>query len=301
MTIKLHPNAIISINENAEELLSKISKIETPKNPPQTEKGEYYSVATLTDKDIIGEMEMSLTNGFGEEKGKIFIYKKQRYGLVNSGYEDLIKNVLNIHKIKTLSDNLSFDYIKNCLFRWAKDRYRETSTENFTDYFLDKSKKVILDYEITIPVPYTTISKSFKLGNIEFIILTENIINMWFEKMDTEENTEEKTKEIEQYKRNLKRNLQGFAVGVFKCTAELNRAQEIAYYHISNSLAVLRLFSPANLFTELLNNTYEYGRKMIRTMEFFTKANGDFNHTRSVIDNGLYWKMDNRKIDSFTL
>ena len=67
----------------------------------------------------------------------------------------------------------------------------------------------------------------------------------------------------------LKKNYQGYAAGVYECDAESIRAEEMAFFHISNSLSILRLFSPANHVPGLISYAYEYGKNMVSSKTYF--------------------------------
>lgn len=298
MDIDLHPEAIKSINEKAEQLLGLITEIQLP-DSGEVKESELFPSATITDKDIIGEVELGFVNGIGEEVGKYFIFGKKYYGFVGTGYQKFLKIVQSVHKNKMISNTVSFNFIKKCLFSWAKDKYKEGGTKKFTDFLLQKIEEVIDDYEILIPVPFTTTSKPFKLGKIEFVTITENMINEWFSKSQKSYDTCEDHEKIREFKLRLQKEFQGYMAGIFRCKAEKDRAQEIAYYHMSNSLSILRLFSPANLFPELLNGAYEYGQKMIRSKEYFCIRINEYSvdFSSSILDKGLRWNVDSMAID----
>lgn len=288
--IEIHPKARENYNIKAEELLSLVKEIKIDEsNKKPASNSELYTSAIITDKDIIGEIKFSYRNGFGEDKGRAFHQGKQRFGIIDKNYEIFSVFARNIYSYKSINEVVSLKYIKENLFDWIKATYLEGMKLNYCDYLVKGIEENINDYVIWVPVPFTIISKPFRIGKIFFQTLTEKNIDEWFN-FKTMSDVEDpiQSQNIEKLKLQIKEDFQGYAVGIFKCKAEASRAEELAFENISNSLSMLRVFSPANLAHEIINGAYEYGHKMMRTKSFFISKDEGISYTSGVIDN-LYW------------
>lgn len=288
--IKLHTEAIKAINQKSFSLISNINQINLQPEYNNA-KSQFYSDVIITDKDIIGEIEHSFSDITGQEKGKGFIHNNLLYGFIHNDYLEFIRVLQFVHHQKLISDIASYDFIKKHLFHWCKDIYSKSISIDFFEYLSLKLDEFVDDYKILIPIPYTTSCNPFRIGKIYFETLTEEMVDAWFPYTNKDEN---EAKKLEQYKIELRKKYQGYLIGTFVYSAEPHKAQEIAYYHINNSLSFLRLFSSANHIPGLLNGTYQYGNRMMRTKEYMCIKSNEMGitTTSSVLDKGLYFRID---------
>jgi len=287
--IILHIKAKESFDSKANELLQLVEKIQRPSKGNKEFDSDFFC-NTITEKDIIGDIKIGYTDGFGEDKGKIFIFQNEKYGIVGDNYEQLENVALNIYRIRDIQQKVSYHFVVETLFCWIRDKSIKNLETTFTDFLEKGINDVVDDYELWIPVPFTAIEKSFSIGEIEFRKISEDVIHSWFE--DANKNIAPKELEnFNEFKLRIKRDFQGYAAGVYKCKAEAKRAEEFAYEHFSKSLSILRVFSNANLFHEVVNASYEFGFKMIRMKHFFIHkgSNGSTSYKGGVVDNGFNW------------
>lgn len=300
MHIKLHPNAKENFDNKVNEVLSRIVKIERGKPKDKHDiKSKFYATQTITSEDIIGDITINLVDGLGNEKGKIFHHNGSEYGIVNDEFKNFLKISKNIQGVKELSDIVSVEFVREKLFVWLKDSFINGKTNSFIEHFVDSIEKEVNNYEIWIPVPFTSIQKSFSLGKIKFKTITETKIEEWVNILENYNINKDDLHRIKEYKEKIKKEYQNYAAGVFECKAEPIRAHELAYYHMNNSLSILRLYSKANLMPELICGAYEYGQKMRRS-KFYFVTNNDikyFSQSSSVFDKSLHWNLDNYIID----
>jgi len=293
--IILHEKAKENINTKAKELLNLIKRKDLPKSE-SVQLNDLYASATITEQDIIGEIEMGLSNGIGVEQAKYFYWNESSYGLFDDDYIEFEKVALQISNSKTISEYVEINYTKKQLFKWLKGRFQGIENNEFIDYFLGVLELDVKSYQILIPIPFTVISRDFKMGEIEFKTLREQVIDEWF---DRNKNIEpEKQVDYANFKKRIQEKCQGYAVGVYNYTAEKDRACELAYNNLSNTLSILRLFTLPNFTCECSTILHEYGRSMIRTEEYFIiDEQNDIHYTSNNLENNLITYIDNKIID----
>ena len=291
MKMNIHPNAEKNINESAELVVKMIQKLDNSSSNPQF--NHLFSVATLTDKDIIGEFTGSTSTRFDGEIGRDFFVDDKRYGLHEEGYKKFAHVASNVCKVKEISSVLSADFVKDNLFDWAKKLFKNQIDCTFLEYLCSNAKIAIKEHEIILPVPYTIIAQPFCIGRIDFHTLTEEIIDLWFANVCFDQK-----EKVEEFKLKLKKEFQGYAVGVHRCTAEQNRAAELAMADFINSLSVLRLVSPANIHPLVTCCAYEFGHQNSRSERWisYDEKAVSFVHHVGIIDKDIPWYVSTQQI-----
>lgn len=299
MSIVLHPDAQNNFNEKSQILIKLIKEVQSFKPLEKNEfQPGFYTTGTISKKEIIGNLNIDLVDQAGKEAGKLFFHKGKQFGLIGDDYHDFEKLTHNIQNTNVLRNIISVEFAKETLFEWLVKSFSNNIKSSFVEELINRSEKSIHNYEVWVPIPFTSLF-SFYLGKILFKQISKEIIDKWIKLIERKERNEEEMKKLKKYERKFRKNYQGFAAGIYNCKAERIRAHELAYYHINNSLSVLRLFSPANHIPNILCGTYEYGQKMVRTKSFFliNEKENVFSEVSQVIDIGLHWNVDNFVIE----
>ncbi len=287
--LTIHENAKKNFVNKTEEILSFFELYNIPKQPEI--KSEHYVFATITDKDIIGEIKYHyLINGLGENVGLVTFKKSDRYYINEDNYKKVRILIEQISSLKDIKNYLSVKFIDKLMSDWLVGRFSKEFETSFIDYLLEKAKDSVEEREIWIPIPYTSSIREFKLGQIYFKTVSEKIIKSWFEpKNDNQNKRNEDDKVI--FIKKLQEELQGFIAGICNVVAEPEKAKEIAYDEVSKSLSILRLLSPANFHPQLIVGAYEYGWKVYESEKclLLSDAGKSFRMIERVRDKGLHW------------
>ena len=298
--LEIHDKAKENFNKKATELLSLVKQLEIDRDNVKEEVDENtqpYISATLTEKEIIGEITIGYTDGFGVDRGKAFHINKNRYGIIDDDYTVFLNVVSNLYSIKQVGSILSIKFLKDNLFTWIKNSYINGVEVEYIDFLLSNADQVVQEHKIWLPIPFTRIGKDFSLGKISFVTITKSLIDDWFslgEKMSSDPSNVQK---LEEFKNRIRKDFQGYAAGVFSCIAESTRAVELAYENFTNSLNLLRVFSGANLVHEISNGAYEYGHKMIRMEKYFIKKGDIISYSEGIIDKSIHWNIQRHDVD----
>lgn len=291
ISFEIHPDAKDNFDRKAHEVLSSVTKIDRTETATSKE-SKFYIVDTISESDIIGDIRIELTDGLGNQIGMIFHANGDEYGIVREDYFKLVRLATEIQRTKQLQNIVSVDFIKEELFKWAKNSFLNRTTTSFIETMFEKLRHAIRRYEIWIPVPFTSIDEDFSLGKIHFRTITKEKISEWFNIPKEQINNEEQRKQLDELEEKIKKDLQGYAAGVYECEAEIGRAQELAYKCFAESLSILRLCSPANFTPRLICAAYEYGYKMIRASRYLAVGKDHFSISDAIFDKGIHWNID---------
>lgn len=288
----MHPEAIKYFNKKAEEAIVLVKKKQEPKHQKENNLNGHYVAHKINKEDIIGEMELSITNTFGDDLGFHFKINQEDYGITGDDYTQIIKCVVKIQKDKHYREILSVNFILEKYKKWIIDRYQKKEKKDFISFLEYDLNKVVNKYQVWVPIPYTSTEKEFSIGNVMIRKISEDIINSWL-RIDNDKNNAEMLQKIEKYKTEIRKKYQGYAAAVYEYKAEPIRAQEIAMDHISDALSILRLFSPSSFSSRLVSGIYEYGQGLMESKNLFLigPVNLKFLEISKPISKGMRWKI----------
>jgi hypothetical protein len=300
MSIEIHPDAKANYDRKALSLITLVREVPL-REAPTTFQPDLHVSHNIDLKESLGEPKFGRVNHLGQEVERSFFYDDKLYGFTGDEYLEYSALAVNIQKSSSIRNILSLDFVKDDLFSWIQISLKEHSQTSFIDHLIHNGNAAVKKHTIWIPIPYTSTQASFTIGNISYEIMSRELLDQWFTYGKQAAHSPEEEKGIEDYKHKLRKDCQGYAAGVYICTAEPIRAQELAYLHLNNSLSILRLFCPANHIPGIISGAYEYGRNMIRSKQYFIEDREDqfFIDNSELLDRGLIWNIDSRDIAAF--
>lgn len=278
MKLELHPDAVKNFNEKAEALLLELNtehKLQK-KSFSTTFKPDIFVAKHLTQKDIIGEMRVGMVDVFGNEVGKFFDAGNMLMGLKEDSFLKLKRLSEDMQRTKALSDRVSVKLVNDLIFEWMKNKYKNTTDLSMIDFVLEKCEGELKEIEIWIPVAMLLIQSEIKLGKIIFKTMSGKIIDAWSTQWQSNNpNKEDKVKQLFDEKR---KKIQGYAAATIKLFAEPERAYEIAQEEAEKAISLLRIFSPASFFPQVVSYCTMIGRENIESKLYFTLHEGQLHN-----------------------
>jgi hypothetical protein len=272
--LELHPDAAKIFNDKASSLLCEIAPLPAelqPNHKPSFQSDGFVS-GHIKEKDIIGEIKLSLVDHTGKEMAKIFRYNGKEIGFYGDNYKKLVNLAEDIQRTATFHDTVSVILVKDLLFEWMKERYEDSTALLMTEYLLAKCKESLKELEIWIPIAMTNVQSEIEIGNVVIKSITRNMIDRW--QKDCCADTQQDKAKIEEHFRKVRRNLQGLASATVTLFAEPLRACEIAFAEAEKSIGILRFYSPANFFPELCSHCTILGKESIETVKYLVFKDG---------------------------
>jgi len=297
MDTHFHQEAKKSYQKDIIEILKAISEVSfSPK--PQIET-EHYISAVITEKDIIKPIEyIKLTDTKGQIVSFEFAKNEKTYSLPEVSFKKLQSIADKIKKTKTIIDLISYDYIIDSIIEWIIENFQNIEYVDYFELLENKISSIVKEYEFWIPIPFTSISSEFKLGKIFYKTISVNIINSWFNPIIKKNTDEQKKNAIKESKLIFQKEFQGYCAGTIIIKAEKQKAVELAYTYLSESLSILRLITPPNFNFYLLSPLYEYGWNMYESNKYliYELSKKNFTQASGIRDNNLRCHIDSLQI-----
>ncbi len=280
MKIELHAEAVRRYTERINELLIRL----IPK-PSNKEKKIPFDSGLVT-KEIMTEEIINL--GFSSEEdctGKktsmFFKFKDHFYGLSGEDFKDFVRLCEDIQKSSNLNEYASIEFLSKTLFNWMQLRYCNQTIDNALDYLILKCEEEIKAYEVWVPIANTIVQSEFQIGDIVIKNLSKEILDTWEQGLLGSAKNDKQILSIKKYIKNEREKKQGFAIAIYKANAEKIRAEELAFEKIEQALSILRIFSPAAIFSNQRTYTTVKGMENLQSREcFFVQDN--YMHTQNV-------------------
>lgn len=285
--IQVHESAKNNFNLRADALVRKLELYEQDECVSKPYNDDLIA-HEITKQDVIGEIDINLVNGFGENQGIIILHQGINYCLINENYSELLKLVNSIGRQKDINSVASSDFLIAAFKKWIVIKLlSEDNSIDFIDFAIQDIENSCKEFEFWIPIPSVHSSKSLKLGFVVFKNVNSEVFNNWFNIGPVLE-TEEDTNSLE-YK--LRHKFQGYLAGNIKIKAEPIRAKELAYQYFMDSLSILRVFSPSNFAHQITCLADEYGGDRNRKHVYFCTdlCNNNTVFTDRIIDNATHW------------
>lgn len=291
----LHPDAARRIDTLGTELLS-LLRTETPLQGPKEQFPSPHIAVELNEKNIIGDIKFGITDGFGADLGKSFQQGEKLIGLSGERYQRLIRTaeiVLRSHSFKAC---VSMATLKDILFAWTRSAYCRETTKPLSQYLIETCAPLIQRHQVWIPISYLQIQAAFPFGHVEFVPVTETLLDSWFRDSQDEGLTsaDPRVKRFDQ----LKKKMQGYAAVRVEVEAEPDRAIEIAHERANTSISMLRLFHPASFHPKLVCFCDFMGRSDIgyTTTLWFTQRGALNINQESVHPAGPLWRIPTNQL-----
>lgn len=297
--LQIYPDAASNFDRKAAEIVGLI--VEEPPQPTSKNRRvpDFFVDQTITEADIIGEIRLALQNGTGVEIGKLFDFQGKRFGLIGDAYVEFLKFASSVQRATGIKEFGSLTFVKEVAFDWLQDEFAKKPHPPFTEHLLSALKAALRNYEVWIPIPFTSIEKDIAIGRAVIRNISADLITTWTKGFYEPDRSPADREKAHQYETKLRRELQGGAAGYITCRAERVRAMELAFSEVRKSLGVLRLFSPANHIPGAVSGAYEYGRHMVESrlcVVIDTDGQG-FYETSEMLDKTLRWHIDSEMIE----
>jgi hypothetical protein len=296
--IKFHSGAAERYQQLADSLLATVQtygRIEEP----SISKAKIYPVMHLSEKDIIGPIKMQehAVNGMGHEAGRFWNSGGHRVGWEGEKFEAIKQFVSKLASSNELKGKASERFLVDEVFKWLRETLEKLRSDGIADYIAQRCSEVIRDREIWIPIYRTYSSHEFPMGDVEFRILSEVMMEKWFSNVSDLD-----PKSAAAFALNRDRSyLQGTLAARVRVVAEPQKAREIAHTAADEAIAMVRFLSPANWTCQMVSYCAPIGRENIRSAwdlvieEDEIKGSG-----QSVFENGPpAWDLDEARNTPF--
>jgi hypothetical protein len=294
--MKLNPNATLSFNEKAEDILR--SLVPEPSTPRKARSGRRFvpDVHVTAHVRAIGEIKMSMSDPAGNETGKAFKHEGQTIRIEGESYQNIVQVARGIQKTPDFRNTISVDLLIDLIFEWLKEKYKQTNSQLMIEYVLGECEQRVQDYEVWIPIAWTHIESELEFGNVKIKSITRSMLDHW--EADLKRKHPEAEAAADKFFEERRKALLGLAAATIKLRAEPGRAYEIALKEADDAIAMLRCLSFYNGFPYLVSHSVPLGREhLLSHRYFFTQDDKVVFYSHGFEKKDLKeWRIDNEYI-----
>lgn len=298
MTLNIHTSAADNFNKKSLALVQSVKVIPVSEPSQRSFPSELHVVATLTDKDIIGDIDVAASNYRGETTDRYFYSDDRQYGLGEADYKQLIDVSETIQALPTIRSALSRIFIEKHLFKWIELQFKkEECEENFIDYLKNKAQSKIKKITIWTPVANFEVETSFPISKSEIRPLSKSVIADWESKIASKvKNNNEGASAL--FKK-MKKDFQGLAAVVTIVEAEPEHAKNYAIEEAQRITAILGIFSAGMVLPDMKCVSKIKGSENIeQSTTILDYGNDNFQMNSGIIDayTTQYWRLSQKEI-----
>ena len=211
-----------------------------------------------------------------QEVAKTFPFKDSVLGLFREDYKGLVRLAESMQKTTTLRDKVSVRFLIDSIFNWIATSHQRTDVIPMTEVVLAEADQAIQEVELWLPVSMLYVEADIVLGKVTLKTITKEILDDYHSASidQIRKDGHEIGPEPQQHFRTERQELQGLAAATINVHAEPIRAGEIAVDEAESSLAIVRLYSLANLEPELTSYCTLLGTERIDETRTFTVQDG---------------------------
>jgi hypothetical protein len=138
----------MNFDEKAEALLPLVSAVPVAGQKGGDFRPDIHPLVQFTEKDIIGEIEVSFFDYRGGQSGRTFDHDGKTFGLVGKRYKDLEALATRLQQASAIRPYVRARCLINSAFHWVKKRHRGETKEPFTGFVLRECAPLVEDSEI---------------------------------------------------------------------------------------------------------------------------------------------------------
>ncbi|MDX6445398.1 MAG: hypothetical protein QOH71_2472 [Blastocatellia bacterium] len=306
MTLQLHVEAAKNFNRKAEELFQKI--VFDPHTRTKSSPAGGFQPDIVRHEIPAADVIALTRNGYvagplQKEVAKTFPFKDSVLGLFAEDYKGLVRLAESMQKTATLRDKVSVRFLIDSIFNWIATSYQGADVIPMTDIVLAEAEHAIQEIELWLPIAMLHIETDIVLGKITLKTITKEVLDDYHAASidQIRKDGHDIGPELQQHFRTERQELQGLAAATIKVHAEPIRAGEIAVDEAESALAILRLYSLANLEPELTTYCTLLGRERIDETRTFTVQDGKIRgFSRALLSAAdPSWTLDNATVAEF--
>ncbi len=269
-TIDLHENAKKNFNAKADELLLKLKPV--PQEKHNSGFRSKVPTQTILPDQIISHMTGGLVDPSGNNIAVFFFHKGLQIGFIDESYNEYMRFCENIQRVPAFANFVSLKTLSSEIFNWCREKYYGLTNEDLIAYLKSQLESEVAECEIWIPLYKTEVENDLVFSNLRITTIDNNILTQWYNQ-HIEDKDDSQIEDISEYHKKLRDRLEGYAVAIYKATAEPVRAFELATLEVDALLDYLRFFSKPMFFPRLTSQLTTLGKEHQMTSECFVIVN----------------------------
>ncbi|WP_223788545.1 HEPN domain-containing protein [Marinicella meishanensis] len=248
---EIPPAAEENFNKKAKALIKLIKEVEFD-NQGDANNSDLHSRVTITDKDIVGEVEMFSSNEKGKVMGRFFKYMDSHYGIVDDDFEKLRDVSQNIQRLNAFKLILSQNFIENHLFNWCVESFKAHAITNpFIEYLKLQAEAAVKEQKVYVPIANLIVDKEFKFCGVLISGLTKPLADEIYKSSISMAKNEGAKSRFEKFFDNFRSKYQGYALALLKFKCEPELAHNLATNKVQRLISILSIYHRSILIHDI--------------------------------------------------
>ncbi|MGM1051257.1 MAG: hypothetical protein ACQEXO_02540 [Pseudomonadota bacterium] len=248
---EIHPSAEENFNSKVYSLIKKVEAAPVQgKFVPKFET-EVHVGATITDKDIIGDLQEKASDYRGNTVARFFISKGVRYGLENESHKSLVDLAEKIQRLPAFRDRLSHEFIEEIIFKWLKNSFiKNEKNKLFMSVLIEEAREAVKPVTVYVPIANMVVERPFSFCGVVICNITKSLVDEIAATGASKEEEEQK-KNAETFFEKFRKDYQGYAAVEIKLHCEPNFANDLAIMTAQRVTSFLGIYSGAMLMPDI--------------------------------------------------
>lgn len=264
----LHDEAKKRFEEQATDLLRSFVTFVEPQHPSPTDfTPDIFKSRTITEKDVIGDIQVSWLNGQDELRALTVAEREgQRTGFTEEGVRRLQDLARAMAKVKPFTKTASLEFLQAQIFEWARERRRHRCGTRCVDFVLGQLSSVAAEHRVLIPVSDLYVESPLVVGSVTIATFPEALLEQ------LEESRALSALSVEEQMPSpgsVRAMFQGLAAAEACLFGEPIEVIRLATERIELVVGILRFFAPAHLDPKVVSRVARWGYAPQRVAKTF--------------------------------
>lgn len=248
---EIHPSAEENFNSKVCSLIKKVEAAPVQgKFVPKFET-EVHVGTTITDKDIIGDLEERASDYRGNTVARFFIIKGVRYGLENESHKSLVGLAEKIQRLPAFRDRLSHEFIEEIIFKWIKNSFiKNEQNKLFMSALIEEAREAVKPVTVYVPIANMIVERPFSFCGVVICNITKSLVDE-IAATGASIKDEKPKKNAETFFEKFRKDYQGYAAVEIKLDCEPNFANDLAIMTAQRVTSFLGIYSGAMLMPDI--------------------------------------------------
>lgn len=248
---EIHPSAEENFNSKVCSLIKKVEAAPVQgKFVPKFET-EVHVGTTITEKDIIGDLQEKASDYRGNTVARFFISNGVRYGLENESHKSLVDLAEKIQRLPAFRDRLSHEFIEEIIFKWIKNSFIENEPNKlFMSTLIEEAREAVKPVTVYVPIANMVVERPFAFCGVVICNITKSLVNEIAATGASIEDEKQK-KNAETFFEKFRKDYQGYAAVEIKLDCEPNFANDLAIMTAQRVASFLGIYSGAMLTPDI--------------------------------------------------
>lgn len=249
-----------------------------------------HIAASITDKDIIGEIEVASSDHRGNTVTRFCHFNGKKFGLSEENYSRLRELAERIQSSPTIRSTLSSLFVEKKLFLWICNKFKGIEPPDlFIEYLDAEARNIVKTITSWIPIANLEVECSFPVSKSEIRPLSKSVIDKWENKALSKSNVN--NEHTAKFYKELREKYQGLAAVVTVIEAEPEYASDYAMEEAQQIIAALGIFSDAMLIPDIRCASNIKGSENIpQAAKIFEGEEGNLKLSCGITDMSSIWQ-----------